>query len=475
MLHRFYTDTVITKMIKHLVSSTHLPTMTTWKSGDLVIAGLTYVTKDAVVYAKRTGYPKVVNDFWFKILYPYSFGSYYKGVTTRFSSNIKGYDGRTHYTLGQYLRAVRDLGGVDLMPYYNCVTNEYLRGVSFDSEGVLHAGDSVTFNTLCIPVKYDKTYTVGISSAVPIQYGFIFYGETGYLPIPTGPLNELIAADLGISLPAGQGKNQQVVLRNLPYGSVENPVAITSPRLEALSKNPGLMDTIGSSAFPPIPSQGPADEINYRIKAFAQYEKDLRLILRIPKSLTTSVVVLEGDFTNTASKTLVQSFGALPAYTTHIEGKSSSVQIDPDSGEVISNPQGDTPAVQKEVEYIGEYSPLSLLQLNDGVIYAFSDRLVEYLLGNVITQMDTTLGDITRVQRYANSAEAKRPSSVTKSYILDTPVGVWSPSLRKYLFKWAMQSKQIERKLDLSGYVDRDVERIITRGFTPEWQDLTTL
>jgi hypothetical protein len=42
--------------------------------------------------------------------------------------------------------------------------------------------------------------------------------------------------------------------------------------------------------------------------------------------------------------------------------------------------------------------------------------------------------------------------------------GVWDEDLRRYLFELTKKSKYLSRKIDLTGYVDKDTEMIITRG-----------
>lgn len=61
-----------------------------------------------------------LNKPFFEILEPYVKGNYYRGITSNFESESSLYDYKTHYYLGEYLRYIRDLDGINLMPYYNC-------------------------------------------------------------------------------------------------------------------------------------------------------------------------------------------------------------------------------------------------------------------------------------------------------------------------------------------------------------------
>ena len=135
MLSRFYIDNLTTKFIKYLVANTSLPISRTWKPGTYVLENQIYVTPTQVIRAKHTGSFTTLDSKNFELLYKYAFGEPYKGLTSNYVSNIKGYDSKTHAVLGNYLRALRDLKNIDLMHLYNCVNNEYLKGVSFNSNG----------------------------------------------------------------------------------------------------------------------------------------------------------------------------------------------------------------------------------------------------------------------------------------------------------------------------------------------------
>ena len=94
--------------------------------------------------------------------------------------------------------------------------------------------------------------------------------------------------------------------------------------------------------------------------------------------------------------------------------------------------------------------------------YAFSDRLIEYLLLNVIDNKDGIYQNIDRIQKYASSTINKEfnDSIYTESYVK----GEWDNKLRKYLYNLTTKNIKTPITVDISGYVDKDVETIITRG-----------
>ena len=65
-------------------------------------------------------------DHFFTIYQPYVFGKDYPGITTKYVSNSDTYDSKTHEYLGQYLRTYKAVYDINLMPFYNIFSNEYV-------------------------------------------------------------------------------------------------------------------------------------------------------------------------------------------------------------------------------------------------------------------------------------------------------------------------------------------------------------
>lgn len=95
-------------------------------------------------------------------------------------------------------------------------------------------------------------------------------------------------------------------------------------------------------------------------------EKDLRLILKMPSNFNSSITVLEGNF--------------LPSSNIVDGSFITTLKEDDTKGSNIY------------------YSKNSLLYINDGEVRPFADRLVEYLLGNAITNLDYISENIRRIQ-----------------------------------------------------------------------------
>ena len=122
------------------------------------------------------------------------------------------------------------------------------------------------------------------------------------------------------------------------------------------------------------------------------------------------------------------------------------------------NNKFDDPVISKEPLF----SPLGLLQVSDGNIYAFSDRLVEFLTQNAINHLDSFGKNIERVQQYSRSDINQIKNSSRYTGIL-VP-GVWDEDFQRYLFNLTKDTRLDIHKVDLTGYVDRDIEKVISRG-----------
>lgn len=95
-------------------------------------------------------------------------------------------------------------------------------------------------------------------------------------------------------------------------------------------------------------------------------------------------------------------------------------------------------------------SNLSLLRINDRNIYAFSDKLIIYLLHHVIDSREEIYNNIRRVQDIVD---------IYKYY--DSTPDVWDDFLRKVLFD--SYTKYNKFNLDTLGYVDNDVENFLSK------------
>lgn len=421
-MQQFYTNTIESKFIKDLIATTPLPTIDTLYKGKWIVPGCYYITDCNIVKANH-----ITDDEAFQfdpdnfssqltIISPYKFDSSYPGFTSTYSSINDGYDSKTHYYLGNYLRCIRDLHDINLMPFYNCYNGEYVTDIFINTsttttKAVDDSGNETEVTTInhniiqsdpnvrgkkviSIPVKFGETYSIFIDCSTQVEIMCGFYGNKGYISPTQTPAVEI------------KTENKYASLR---YTSFRDGFTYTTPKPE-------------KSTYP--------------------YTRFLKMFIQLPLNTESSIVVLEGDYTtkNTAYGT----------YTYNEEEKQLAIDI------------SDFPTKVKQNQTL--LSDLSLTQIASTVSYAFSDRLIEYLTYNVITGEETITQNISRVQQYASSLiNAKLNHTEPFNMSLSTP-DVWDTKLQTYLFNLAKESKYIQNKLDLTGYVDKDVEQVITRG-----------
>lgn len=162
----------------------------------------------------------------------------------------------------------------------------------------------------------------------------------------------------------------------------------------------------------------------------------LKLLIKMPYACNTSVVVLEGDYSMCTKKVFTEVRGEV-IYTKPIV-----------IGDELPNDSKD-------------YLNLQLLNVNDGVSYPFADRLLEYIVGNVITNIDDIPNNIIRTQKALVNKEIIEDYS-TINY------GKWSKNMNQYILKYLMNRKAVNPSLnnlfDNLGYVDKDIEDGLVLG-----------
>jgi hypothetical protein len=154
----------------------------------------------------------------------------------------------------------------------------------------------------------------------------------------------------------------------------------------------------------------------------AMRESELKLFIKVPATNTSSIVVLEGDYRNfndslytVSDKNGWQYFNnsTVANFETNKTEKASAL---PDLN-------------SREFKPI---SKLQLLALNTGISYPFADRLVEYLIANVIMSNDSTPDNIKRLQKVMEDCGY--------SFQIE---GIWEPKMQMILYDYLMNSGKI--------------------------------
>ena len=352
------------------------------------------------------------NSEYFDIIQPYIEGEFYPGITTTYNSGTSIYDSKTHQYLGQYLRQVRDLHGIDLMPYYNCWDGTYIPNIRIESkedgtqEIKKYIKRSVSnYNVIAVPVKFNEKYTVYINSNTPLSYAFAYYDG--------------INISDSIYFPYDQ-----------KFGKIEY-ISTSSPALISSIKAKGI-------------------GIEAPLNVNTIYQEDyLVMLIQLPRNLDSPILVIEGD-------------------TRHQKILSYSEEND---NHLVYN-IGLTELFHGNVNIFKNYSPSSLTRTIGNLSYAFNSRLIEYLLWNIISPQDSIPFNTKRIQQYITTRKCKSVNGFnyeenvdgTKSNYKDLISGVWTDDLREFIYKLVTTTKKDKVLVDIDGYVDKDSEQIILRG-----------
>lgn len=445
MFQKFNVDTLPSNFIKYILSEVNVPVIQFTSNVEYVTPGATYIHNNYIVKIKTREDENGVVDFGpylvsslttsdFIMYEPYVFGKEYVGLTTRYKSNTNSYDSNTHYYLGLYLRLLKGFYKVDLMPFYNCFTNQYSTDVAYDlscysekDSSSFYVGRFVakycsTFpensRILSVPIRFGESYTIAVECPTRVEMVPCFVDDNGLIQQQTELLHKCIS--WRFNKDSSEVKNY-----------VKSVTRFSEPEIFHSPVIPYELEDTSSGEL----------ISTYTLHA---YEKYLRLLIKLPEDCDSSIVVLRGVYKN----------------------------IKPYADKVINTSQEDVinaSKIEKTTKsfytdfsmYLNDnlYTNLSLLRMNDRNTYAFSNRLVEYLCNNVITSNEKLRNNIKLIEE-----------SVYDSSVI--PTGIWSDEMRVVTFNNVNQFiNQYSRSniMDMNGFIDKDTESIITGDLYKKW------
>ena len=142
-----------------------------------MIKGYTYITNGHIIKALNTIVNttdlKITDSYYLKVISDYIPTKFYPGINQTYTANSVSYDSDLHYYLGLYLRYYRDLTGINLMHYYNCVSGEYSNNVDLTDSGVVHIDDytDTGYKILKVNINFDETYSIYVDCASSFYIG----------------------------------------------------------------------------------------------------------------------------------------------------------------------------------------------------------------------------------------------------------------------------------------------------------------
>jgi hypothetical protein len=383
--------------------------------------------------------------------YKYVYGDKLLNYTKNLRINSNTYDYYTHEYLGDYLRFHRDFLGLDLMPLYNCFSNRSCDRLQFKWKiGPADVDNTVVFDTTdsnykiyMLPIKLFQKYTIAIDSASPIEMCCGVYGDyqdtrTKFKTIPQNTYNRVATS-----------------VFSQPF--LYTALACSETSTESNSTYVDKLLAAGDLGM-------------QTLIELAQNEGDLKLFIKVPVTNDSTIVVLEGDY-RTWNGSLWDMCAKEPSTEEEKATRCANCTAVKSTDKIKCSICDSLPPANKkkhnysviniEHRFTSEdrvelVTPLQLLQLNTREQHPFADRLIEYLIGNAITNSETEIYD--NIRRAQKALETNRGAT---GYLTGIP-GLWNNEM-KILFYEYMTATNLATKFninyDLLGYVDKDVEK----------------
>lgn len=350
------------------------------------------------------------------------------GLTKTLKNPTTLYNYQTHEYLGDYLRFLRDYEGINLMSMYNCFSNRLCNNIKIGTdilnweiqkkiinpetgaettEKIVKTASVTSYDSgykiYMLPVKLFENYTVAIDCYQGVEMFCGFYNEK--LDTSSAKAKDLIKKTY-LKVPKA--------LFSQPF--IYDKLNVSYWNWEAENTKVGSASTL-------------SDISKILRSEVAVRESELKLFIKIPATNTSSIAILEGDYRNFNDSLYIVS--------------------NKDGWKYFSNSTVANFETKKTYKYSTlpdinsrEFKPISKLQLlalNTGISYPFADRLVEYLVANVILPNDATPDNIRRLQKVMEDCGY--------SFQID---GVWEPKMQMILYDYLMNGGKfvVSEKVD---------------------------
>ena len=382
---------------------------------------------------KEFNLPHYNNGNWANDVPNYCYNQKIKNITRNLKIDSNIYDSHTHEYLGEYLRFYRDYNKINLMPLYNCFSNNLCSSLSLEiklskNKSVNISTNITTHKIYMSPIKLDREYTVAIDSDLPIEMWCGIYDKY--------QINELKD-----NYSSQSSDTKTIDLPSLTY-KVYNNLQFNNPILF----DDMLIDTLVNDARFNIATQNMSDLDTKERKKITKeilnrYEDNLKLFIRIPIDNESSITILEGNYVNFNN----YIYDNVDLYA---ENKNTNIYKRYQNMSIIN-----IEAIDKYPSDFMYITNLQLLRGNTHTSYPFADRLIEYLVGNVITSQEEISDNILRIQAVMEKNNIK-----FKPY----EKGIWQNRFRPYLYNKMYSSTKLNSfadNHDILGYVDKETEK----------------
>lgn len=404
MFQEFFTDTLGSRFIKSLLQETPIPIFNSVVDGDILVSGVYYIYKDFVIQCNTGGILRVDSQ---ETLYPSSIL-----YPSKFLFPTYGYRSATFY-----VRSLIDENNSKIMRAYKSKSNYY------DSETHRYLGKYLRYIRTRTGLNLLPYYNCYNHKSIPdIQLFLTDPEKQDYVSSTTKIYATTVSKQQYkvVAVPILFGKkykiavdcSSQVLMRSVIYSSVLNYEY--TELLQGTEKIYSALDFMHPVTY----SVETSDPTLY------SQERNLYLIIQLPQNNDSSIVVLENF------------------------DMRQGVYCDEDSVRVF------------------DFINPSLLYMNTTKSYAFSDRLIEYLLDNVVCSVDLISQNVSKIQM----AISKIPPQTTNKYgkALDNgyaTLGIWDEAIPKTVLRLVNDYSKTHFILDQDGNINKDVEKLIlTKG-----------
>lgn len=365
------------------------------------------------------------------------------GLTKTLKNPTTLYNYQTHEYLGDYLRFLRDYENINLMSMYNCFSDRLCNNLkitlnwsetTLDDRPVSGAISANSYDTnykiYMLPVKLFEKYTIAIDCYQGLELFCGFYNEK----LDTSETAKDLIARTYQKIPKALFGQPFIYDKlSVDYWNWEEENKQTKVKLDPT--NTGIFGTALGIAVRPPRLFNPAKILRSDI---AMRESELKLFIKVPATNTSSITVLEGDYRNFNDS----------LYT--FNHKSGWQYV---NNSTVANFETNKTYKYSTLPDINsrEFKPISKLQLlalNTGMSYPFADRLVEYLIANVILPNDTTSDNIKRIQKVMEDC----------GYNFQIE-GIWEPKMQMILYDYLMNSG----KFTVANEVNEDTGQTVTK------------
>ena len=404
-MYHFNENNIVTGYIKELLHNFELPVCPVYVEGETEIYPNTnYIYNHSIILTNNWDANDNVMtlDGNYKLVQSYVYGQSVLNLTKKLKLNSIIYDTYTHEYLGDYLRFYRDYTGIDLMMLYNCFSNRM-------AENLDYRLTERTYVDILDSSSFDSTDTKHKIYLVPVKFN-----KKYLIGIDSDVDVELVCALVDGNVQITQVNTDQLYAssyKSYDYLSFNNPI---------------VFDTHFSDML----------DVNLR-----DMESCLKLCIKLPASNKSSISVVEVS-------------SPPEFFKAGVDGTVADMIFSTDS---IGDLRNEYP------------TKLSLFSINDGVSYPFADRLLEYLFGQAITSDDQVGDNIERVRMQLINPAQRQKNGIQLGVASKVGYeGVWNDYFRPLCYMAAIKPHTAEnvsftkRNYDLTYYIDKDIESLIT-------------